>query len=342
MKLDEGSIEFKGLKNYWNYQASQVSNMKDLQLLYSILFEEDYEHDYGTIVHAISAFMKGAFNAANRSKQGGITGFQASFIGWSMVSEFLSYDEEVGARLIDYGNLLYPQYWENFLPRIPNGVWQRAQEKAKRLLEENDIEKISPHVLQHWKKIANGEVPFGLTISPVWPDYRGERLMRDLIRKVDKLAELVSELKQQIQEEGQSDTDNGQPGADSNKINWELMPEDTLVLNNYGDLRHFSCVADGRVYAFPDGVSSMTYGGAAPLFPISKPRLAKNQPWRPWFGGECPVDPNVRVDYILRNAQSSMDRIRKQAGDLLWGWDGGFNPNDIIAWRIADEQEKAQ
>jgi len=164
--------------------------------------------------------------------------------------------------------------------------------------------------------------------------------MKDLIEKVNKLAEMASELKQQIQGEGQSDTNNGQPGADSNKINWELMPVNTLIVNDYGDIRYFAQVVEGKVYVFSHGASSMTHGGREPLSWIRIPRLAKNQPWRPWFGGECPVDPRVVVDYALRDSQSGVDYTATRAGNLQWKWGKGPSPTDIIAWRIADKQEK--
>lgn len=41
-----------------------------------------YEHDYGTICHAVHAAMMAAFSSVNKSPTGGISGFQASCVGW--------------------------------------------------------------------------------------------------------------------------------------------------------------------------------------------------------------------------------------------------------------------
>jgi len=159
--------------------------------------------------------------------------------------------------------------------------------------------------------------------------------MKDLIEKVDKLAELAGELKQQLRGGSQSD---------AGGIDWGKMPEDTLVLNELGNLRHLSHMVDGKVYVFPNGVSSMTHGWVESLVLVSNPRLAKNQPWRPWFGGKCPVDPNVAVDYLVRSAQSDMDYERARAGHLRWDWRvmESIKSRDIIAWRISDKQEIAR
>jgi len=153
--------------------------------------------------------------------------------------------------------------------------------------------------------------------------------MKGLIEKIDKLAELASELKQQLQDDSPSDTG----------INWKLMPVDTLVEDKFGGTHHLSHADDDNVYVFVSGHSSYTANRAVYQV-IDNPRLAKNQPWRPWFGGECPVDPNVMVDYILRDAQSSIDYVTAQAEKLWWKWWEEYKPGDIIAWRIADKQEE--
>ena len=44
---------------------------------------------YGTVVYAQCAAMLAAQHVMNKGKQGGITGFQAGFIGWEMVKKFM-------------------------------------------------------------------------------------------------------------------------------------------------------------------------------------------------------------------------------------------------------------
>lgn len=46
----------------------------------------DYKHDYGTCIKAVSAAMLGTFWAFNR--QEGFTGFQVGFIPWLLMGEF--------------------------------------------------------------------------------------------------------------------------------------------------------------------------------------------------------------------------------------------------------------
>lgn len=50
---------------------------------------EDYEHDYGTICHAVAAAGLAAMRCVNTdSDQGGITGFQASCVLWSVIARW--------------------------------------------------------------------------------------------------------------------------------------------------------------------------------------------------------------------------------------------------------------
>lgn len=46
-------------------------------------------------------------------------------------------------------------------------TWKRLQDEAKKRIENADVAKPgpSPDVLNHWKDIANGIVPFGFTVS---------------------------------------------------------------------------------------------------------------------------------------------------------------------------------
>jgi len=154
--------------------------------------------------------------------------------------------------------------------------------------------------------------------------------MKELIEKIDKLEQLASELKQQIQENSQSNTDG---------IDWSQMPTDTLIVDDNGRVRYFALVDRGNVYAFPNGATSQTHNKPLALFKVKNPKLAKNQPWSPWFGGSCPVDPNVMVEYVIRNARKPNDQWVTEAALLRWNWVEEFSSGDIIAWRIADKQK---
>lgn len=141
-------------------KAEAVKTMAQFQKLFKEV--ENYKHDYGTIVIGCMAVMTGAFNLLNRSKQGGITGFQASCIGWECIQKFLSL--EGPAKIVDYNNMLFPQYEHAFQKVISQETWKSLVEKAKRNIAE-DKGMASQEVTDHWKSIVAGQVPFDYVVS---------------------------------------------------------------------------------------------------------------------------------------------------------------------------------
>lgn len=122
---------------------------------------EDYEHDYGTICHAIAAAGIGAAWAVERTPQGGITGFQAGAIMWEMIEGWGVFGEGP-KRMTTFNDMLYPQYSRKFRSITPD-TWAWLQNKAKENLK--DPENVSPNVLAHWESVAAGEVPFGYRVE---------------------------------------------------------------------------------------------------------------------------------------------------------------------------------
>ena len=125
----------------------------------------DYCHDYGTIVHAISACALAATNAANKSEHGGITGYQAAFVMWDFIRQWMYSSNKCGLRIIDYDNMLYPQYEYKFSNKeIPQSIWESLQKQAEELLK---TEKDNAHekVIEHWQSIIDGNVPFGYKVK---------------------------------------------------------------------------------------------------------------------------------------------------------------------------------
>lgn len=119
-----------------------------------------YQHDYGTICHAIAAAAVAACWAVERSPTGGITGFQASCVMWEFCRQWMQWGQEP-RRLIDYSNLLYPQYEDKFRT-ISKETWEWAQTEARRLLQEREgVETVRAH----WRLIAAGVVPFDLRVE---------------------------------------------------------------------------------------------------------------------------------------------------------------------------------
>jgi len=123
-----------------------------------------YSHDYGTICHAVSAAALGAAYAINNSDCGGITGFQASAVMWSFVRQWNHSNNKLGLKLVDYDNLLYPQYEDRFKNKISTEHWERVQEHAKLRLKENDGT-AHPNVIAHWQGMADGNLPFDFVIG---------------------------------------------------------------------------------------------------------------------------------------------------------------------------------
>jgi hypothetical protein len=199
---------------------------------------EDYHHDYGTICHAVAAAGLAAMWSVSHSPQGGITGFQAGFCMWDIVRQWSYPSNRCGMKILDYDNLLYPQYedkffsisketleqvqkearnrieehqrvhdiwekshaeWKSEMERFKVGVeeWQKQhlqyptyEENPKfyehlrcgtseEWEEENKKEasgfmfapiepcepKVHPDVMEHWKMLAGGAVPFGLRVD---------------------------------------------------------------------------------------------------------------------------------------------------------------------------------
>lgn len=120
----------------------------------------DYVHDYGTCVRAIACLaLAGAHYGAENQ---GITGFQAGCVMWDFIRGWTFKNNECGMRLLNYDDLLYPQYTRAF-NTISEETWELVQEKAKEYLEikhgAND------EVRKHWESIVDGKIPAGLKID---------------------------------------------------------------------------------------------------------------------------------------------------------------------------------
>lgn len=126
----------------------------------------DYRHDYGTVCKAIAASALAAAYAADHSDgaRGGITGFQAGFVMWEFIRGWMFNDNKTGLRIVDYDNMLYPQYEDRFEKTISKDTWKSLQEEAKKNLEARENANAHPNVIAHWRSIIEGVVPFGYTV----------------------------------------------------------------------------------------------------------------------------------------------------------------------------------
>lgn len=130
----------------------------------------DYIHDYGTVCHAIAALMMGMLHAANETKQGGLTGFQAGAVMWEVIKHMNYPTNKCGLRLIDYDDMLYPQYEYKYTNhKLSKETFEAMQKEAANRLEK-DSNHAHPKVIAHWQSIVDGKVPFGYEIEKDEPE----------------------------------------------------------------------------------------------------------------------------------------------------------------------------
>lgn len=153
--------EKDGIQDEWYAEAKGVTEKTLPEFVRKLT--EDYGHDYGTIVHACAAAALAAAHAIDHSPAGGISGFQAGAIMWEFIRHWQSLEDHA-LRLIDYDNLMFPQYKDSFT-KISQGTWDHVVKKTKENLEDTKAANLHPDVLAHWQAIAEGTVPFGLQVE---------------------------------------------------------------------------------------------------------------------------------------------------------------------------------
>lgn len=118
---------------------------------------------YNSIVEAIAACAIGAVWAANRSDNGGITGLQSSGVMWRFIQSWMRLENSCGLSIINYDDMLYPQYEDAFTKKTINKeIWKAMQKKATELwLEGSGAEEVR----DHWRSIMEGNVPFGYKVK---------------------------------------------------------------------------------------------------------------------------------------------------------------------------------
>ena len=143
----------------WDKEARTLETAEDLVKFIEKL--ESYNHGYGSVVEAIIAAMRGAFSVMNKKQH--ITGFQAQFIAWAMLYEFLGIEKDRPLKLVNIGDMLYPQGEEVFAKRMSDAHWNWLVEKAEAKLKENPP--AHEDVRKHWQSIVDGKVPFGYKVD---------------------------------------------------------------------------------------------------------------------------------------------------------------------------------
>lgn len=125
--------------------------------------DEHYNIGYGSSPRAIAqAALATAWYLSGRF---GITGFQSGATLWDFIEDWSSVGKQTQcAKIIDYDNMLYPQYEDKFDKSITPEVWESIQKAAKSKLEK-DAKYAHPNVVKHWKSIVAGKVPFGFYVK---------------------------------------------------------------------------------------------------------------------------------------------------------------------------------
>lgn len=147
------------LEKEWFKEAGKMT-IEKLPDFYKKIIKE-YEHDYGTACHAVAAIALGAAWAACGDEDIGLSGFQAGFVMWDFIRNWIKTGNKCGLRLIDYDDMLYPQYNDKFEKVISADTWAAIQKKAQEKLENGAA---CPEVMDHWRKITEGIVPFGYRV----------------------------------------------------------------------------------------------------------------------------------------------------------------------------------
>lgn len=151
--------EEDGLQKEWHEEARKQTAETLPAFLTKLLNE--YQHDYGTICHAMAAAGVGAVMAIEHSPQGGITGFQAGAVMWEFCRSWMQWSE-APRRLLDFNDALYPQNEDRFRAvSAETAEWLKKQ-AANMLSEQTGAH---PDVRAHWERVAAGEMPFGFRVA---------------------------------------------------------------------------------------------------------------------------------------------------------------------------------
>ena len=166
METKQKITEDMHLEKEWFEKARYVETTEELINFINHVMN-DYDHDYGTVVHAISACSIAAAWIANKmpGAYGGITGFQAGFVMWDFIKEWEFQNNKVGLKIVDYDDMLYPQCKYKFDKVITKDIWRSLQKEAIEKLQTKDLSLCDSRVVEHWESIADGKVPFGYVVS---------------------------------------------------------------------------------------------------------------------------------------------------------------------------------
>lgn len=156
--IETESREFE-VKEQLEKERKNIKTMHDL-VAFLLNVKDNYNTGYGTAPRAIA--QAALATAWYLSSEFGITGFQAGFVMWDFIRDWQYSHNECGMKIVDYDNMLYPQYDYHFEKTISKDTWAALQKAAEKNLK--DREYAHPDVIKHWESIVNGKVPFGYVV----------------------------------------------------------------------------------------------------------------------------------------------------------------------------------
>lgn len=148
------------MKEELERKRSEIKTFEDLVSFLEYV-KDNCNYDYGVAPRSMAQAALAV--AWYLSSEFGITGFQAGFVMWDFIKDWMYQYNECGLRLVDYDNMLYPQYKYKYEKTISSSTWRALQKAAKKKLEET--ESAHPDVKAHWQSIVDGAVPFGYIVK---------------------------------------------------------------------------------------------------------------------------------------------------------------------------------
>lgn len=109
------------------------------------------QHDYGTCVYAMSIAAEASYNYVAHVL--GVTGFQASCADLDFLKRTRGW--KMGFSVINYEDLLYPQYADRFPTRakvIKENIKHLGKAAAEKLAE---VDRVHPDVKRHWEDLVD-------------------------------------------------------------------------------------------------------------------------------------------------------------------------------------------
>ena len=146
-------------KKALQYLEEKAKTAKRLLEIFSLAEEIREDFYCGNIVPATAVGIVCGKLASYLSTIMGLTAYEQDVALREIAKHFSNKTNKSGVKLIDYDEMLYPQYDYKFTT-IPMSTTENLKEQAKNLLLQSEYANID--VKKRWEDIANGNIPFGL------------------------------------------------------------------------------------------------------------------------------------------------------------------------------------